>query len=440
MIIMSGNRKKIGGVYVFLFLCLCFGFVFFSCNTKSIEINPSESFKKIYDKPDLYSFTAVDIKQTMDGGYIILGDMGVPYLLKVDKNGDYMWDTTDYNEYLQIYGEPIPELLIIKQEQREEYYFFCNEKWNLRGEGSRLVVLLKASEDQNQPLEVKLPDGFNEAFENNFIFRPMHASTTSDTDILLIGSDEKSSENLVVHMKMDGSQEAPYMREKYFNPCITLYTFHSKRLHISGIFKSMGKDYIYFQSFSSELYGNMHYPICFEIRILAPTDIKPFEIDFQKEPLFLKCPFIALELDGTDWNGSQWDGLKVSGVRIEDSVVVFYVNFKIMDMDGGGGILQPELSDTKWVYIKGINVNDEQVVFFAGTAKNSKIMLYSYNRSTREFLHKDYFGDRSIYEASGLIGTSDGGLAILGTTYFAGRLGRICLFKLSKEELEDFVQ
>jgi hypothetical protein len=437
---MSGNRKKISGVFVFLFLCMCFGFVFFSCNPKSTGIIPSNSFQKIYDMSDIYSFTAIDIKQTMDGGYIILGEIGVPYLLKVDKNGDYMWDTIYYNVNLQNYGGPIPEILIIKQGQREEYYFFCNEKWNLRDEGSRLVVLLKASEDQNQPLEVKLPDGSDEAFENNFIFRPMHASTTTDTGILLIGSDEKSSENLVVHMKMDGSQEAPYMREKYFNPCITLYTFNSKRLHISGTFRSMGKDYIYFQSFSNELYGNMRYPICFGIRILALTDIKPFEIEFQKEPFFLRCPLIALELDGTEWNGRQWDGLKVSGVRIEDSVVIFYVNRKITDMDLGHGISQHELSDTKWVYIKGMNVNDKQVVFFVGTTKNNKIMLYAYNRLTGKFLHKDYFGDRRVYEASGLIGTSDGGLAILGTTYLAGRLGRICLFKLSKAELEDFVR
>ncbi|NIM11624.1 MAG: hypothetical protein GTO45_05975, partial [Candidatus Aminicenantes bacterium] len=59
--------------------------------------------------------------------------------------------------------------------------------------------------------------------------------------------------------------------------------------------------------------------------------------------------------------------------------------------------------------------------------------------STGSYLAVKYLGDIHIYEAAGLIDTEDGGLAILGTTYVTGLLGRICLFKLSKAELEAFV-
>ncbi len=438
---MTGKRKKIDTNIVFIlivFLCLCICVV--SCNPKSAGIDPSESFSQIYNKTDTHSYNSVDIKQTMDGGYIILGEnrKGEPYLLKVDKNGDYMWDTV-YDEDLKKYAHPISDLLITKQGQREEYYFFCNEKWNSSGKGSRLVVLLKASENQNQPVEVKLPDGTDEAFYKNFKFRPLHASITSDTGILLVGADEDSGETLVVEMKMDGSEKASFKREKYCDPCITLFPFLNKRNHLSGTFKTMGYDYIYYQSFSNETYGNMNYPVCLGIRILAPTDIKPFEDNFLKEPLFLKCHFIEMELDGTDWDGSQWNGLKVSGVRKEHEIIIFYVNYKITDMVTGGGILQPELIDSKRVYVKGMNVNDKQVVFFAGSNRNNQIVLYAYNRSNRDFINKIYFGYTHIHEAAGLIETNDGGLAILGTTYVVGRLGRICLFKLSKADLEDMV-
>ena len=465
---MIGKRKKIDTnivfiLIVFFFLCL----FFFSCNPKSAGIDASESFSRIYNKTDTHSYNSVDIKQTMDGGYIILGEnrKGEPYLLKVDKNGDYMWDTV-YDEDLKNYEDPISDLLIIKQGQREEYYFFCNEKWNRSKKGSRLVALLKASENQNQPVEVKLPDCTDEALENIFnlkdifIFRPLHASITSDTGILLVGADEQSRDTLVVQMKMDGSEKASCKREKYCDPCITLFPFNNKRNHLSGTFKTMGHDYIYYQSFSSETY-KAKYPVCLGIRILAPTDIKPPDGNFLEEPRFLKCHFIEMELDGTDWDGSKWDGLKVSGARKEQEIIVFYVNYKITDLAAAdeilqpdsidskrvyvkaaaGGILQPDLIDSERVYVKGMNVNDKQVVFFAGSNRNNQIVLYAYNRSNRDFINKIYFGYYTqIHEAAGLIETNDGGLAILGTTYVVGRLGRICLFKLSKAELEDMVR
>lgn len=473
----TDNRKKVninvtvGSVSLLIlpvFLCLCICFI--SCNPKSTEIDPEESFSKIYDRSDAITYTSVDIKQTMDEGYIILGKNveHEPYLLKVDKNGDYMWDI-DYNEYSKDYDykDPISDLLIMKQGQREEYYFFCNEEWNSRGRGSRVVVLIKASENQNQPVEVPLPDGPQNAFRNNFMFRPFHASITSDTSILLVGVDEQSRETLVVQMKIDDIdvKEVSYKRERYYDPCITLFTLQNKRNHLSGTFKTMGYDYIYYQSFSNETYGEKAYPVCLGIRILAPTDIKPFEDNFLKKPLFLKCHFIEMELDGTDWESSNWDDLRVSGVRKEKEIIVFYVNFKIsdfkkkeMDEEGGifqpelidskrvyvkdtaSGILQPELNDSKRVYVKGMNVNEKKVIFFAGSTRSNQIVLYAYNRSNREFLNKIYFGHTHTYEAAGLIETIDGGLAILGTTYFAGRLGRICLFKLSKAELEDMVR
>jgi len=63
--------------------------------------------------------------------------------------------------------------------------------------------------------------------------------------------------------------------------------------------------------------------------------------------------------------------------------------------------------------------------------------LYAYEKSSGDFLNNRYFGDIRIYEAAGLIDTYDGGLAILGNTFVMDQLGRICVFKLSKTEVED---
>ena len=84
-------------------------------------------------------------------------------------------------------------------------------------------------------------------------------------------------------------------------------------------------------------------------------------------------------------------------------------------------------------------LGQRRVVFFTGSAKSNRIVLYAFDYWTGEYINKKYFGHTHVYEASGLIGTRDNGLAILGTTYAAGRLGRICLFKLSKSELQDII-
>ncbi|MCP5108500.1 MAG: hypothetical protein GY950_34260 [bacterium] len=442
MITISVNPKNINGVPVFLFLSLCLVFGFFACNPQYTEPDPAQSFNKIYDNSSSYGFIPVDIKQTGDNGYIILGmiEKHVPYLLRLDREGNYMWDTGGYEYLDKTYMDPIPNILIIEQGQREEYYFFCNEWWNTQGEGSRLIVLLKASDDQKELIPEDLPDGPLEAFENNRVFIPLHASNTTGTSILLIGADEDSGEVLAVRMKMDGSREAPYKRERYHNPCINLYTLNDKRLHLTGIIKTPGNDYGFFKTFVNDADGSGKYPTCFGLRILAPPGITPFEDNFQKEPFFLSIPYIAMQLDGSDWDGNQWSSLKFSGARIEESVVSFYVNYAITGVGKKNkGDQQPELNDSKWVYIEIMNVNDEPVVFFAGTTKNNQIVLYAYKRSSREPLQKKYFGEIQTYEASGLIGTQDRGLAVLGTTCVADQLNRICLFKLSEEELIDWL-
>ena len=51
-----------------------------------------------------------------------------------------------------------------------------------------------------------------------------------------------------------------------------------------------------------------------------------------------------------------------------------------------------------------------------------------------------YLGFSNPFEVASLIRTEDEGLLVCGTTYLAGRFPRICLFKLSKENVESFMR
>ncbi|MCP5101983.1 MAG: hypothetical protein GY950_01325, partial [bacterium] len=85
------NRNK-ANILIGSTILLCLYLV--SCNPKFTEPESGTSFQKIYHKDDLFTYSAIDVQQTRDGGYIILGTVGeAPYLLRVDNEGNYMWDT-----------------------------------------------------------------------------------------------------------------------------------------------------------------------------------------------------------------------------------------------------------------------------------------------------------------------------------------------------------
>ena len=70
----------------------------FSCDVKDNEVSPEESFTKFYDKPEFeHEFFPLDIKQTSDGGYLMLSSYNVYsikeiHVMKVSQDGDLEWE------------------------------------------------------------------------------------------------------------------------------------------------------------------------------------------------------------------------------------------------------------------------------------------------------------------------------------------------------------
>ena len=101
-----------------------------------------------------------------------------------------------------------------------------------------------------------------------------------------------------------------------------------------------------------------------------------------------------------------------------------------------GGNPFPELEINAPIKILRASVGTKNVLIYASNTRSKQIGLYFYDEATGEFLSSRYLGFSNPYEIANLTQTEDGGIAICGTTYLAGRFPRICIFKLSKEELE----
>jgi hypothetical protein len=100
-----------------------------------------------------------------------------------------------------------------------------------------------------------------------------------------------------------------------------------------------------------------------------------------------------------------------------------------------GGFTLPELVPNASVRILKATVNGKAVIIFAGDTKSKQIGLWFYDETSGELLSSRYLGFSNPFEIGNLLQTSDEGLVVCGTTYLAGRFPRICMFKISKNEL-----
>ncbi len=74
-------------------------------------------------------------------------------------------------------------------------------------------------------------------------------------------------------------------------------------------------------------------------------------------------------------------------------------------------------------------------MIYASDTKSKQIGLFFYEEVSGRFMSSKYLGFTNPFEIGNLAVTSDEGLVVCGTTYLAGRFPRICIFKLSKDEL-----
>ena len=101
--------------------------VAFSCSEESNPAFDSENFTSIFDNYKFsIAYTPIDMVQTSDGGYLILGSRKLPnsnfsgiYLLKADKNGNFVKEV----EVDENYVNPVARFTQIGA----RYYFFCME-------------------------------------------------------------------------------------------------------------------------------------------------------------------------------------------------------------------------------------------------------------------------------------------------------------------------
>ena len=107
------------------YIALATLFITFSCANESSPTIDKLNFTRIYDNNKFNtSYYPIDMRQTSDGGYLILGGRRLKdsnftgtYIMKVDEFGVFVSDQEVDSKYIN----PVGQLL----EVSGKYYFFC---------------------------------------------------------------------------------------------------------------------------------------------------------------------------------------------------------------------------------------------------------------------------------------------------------------------------
>lgn len=388
-------------------------FFIWSCSD-SEEISPEESFTKIYDDGEFGgSFFPIDLQQTTDGGYLIVGEYEVEdsdfyglYLLKTDPNGNFMWDYRDQGNFVS------PSAAFKGADS--SVFVVCMDKLSL----GTYVLRVNGSDSASAPSIVQnfgdvlyplassqVPDGYlvqsydriARATELVKLDASFNISWTSPGYNVL----EDSEELLIDHLTRRG-QRLPFFTghvgdatsaSRYF-----LNGFNNFTMSTLFVNTTDGGDV--------GLLNGVRYKDA--VSALVPLTGNSFTISMFKE--------------GSNFFGPSTEINTTAGV--------------VASIGDIAGNEISELSENANVIGKKITFGQKEVVILASDTKGNQIVLYSYDAESGELLGTQYLGFSNPYEVANFIATPDGGLAILGTTFILGRFPRITLFKLSSLDIE----
>jgi hypothetical protein len=386
-----------------------------SCSSESDPELDKSSFVKIYDHNNFNaSYLPIDIKQTPDGGYLILGQQlsdttsnpsilsesyfSKAVILKVDQFGAFVSQEIVSSDKTN----PIGPLL----ELNSNYYFFTMNPKNLQPQLNEMdssgVINKTTSVGGSYPAAAAVDNGSFVLLSYDHIKKQSVVSTVSQAGSVLkskgysIGASDAVEGPIIAHFNRTGRQ-FPFQVGKSLNG----------------------------QYFFTGFYQYTFSLVFTDISAVNPTGV----------------------VQGQQSNGGFSAVLSLDGNRYAAALFNFNDNFllpsvsmtptAISSITNLAGNTLPELIPQAGVKIISTNINEKEVILFASTTRSKQIAIYGYEKSSGKFIKSRYLGFSNPFEVASIISTADGGLAVCGTTYVAGRFPRICLFKLSKTDVEN---
>lgn len=378
-----------------------------ACLEEPSEALDEKEFTRIYDNDEFdASYYPIDMRQTADGGYLMLGGRRLDntnfsgiYILKADRFGNFVNDLMVDENFVNPIAELIPS--------GGSFKFFCMDPLTLQAH--------IATVDENAEAVTMAP--------LDLLLTYPAAAAVDGSNLLLLSYDDLTKESVISLMSPTGSvtQSKGY----------TIGAGDAVEGPIINHFLRTGQQFP-FQV--GRIPGGLYY----------------FN-GFYNYTLSLVFTNLTQDDPNGVVQGQQDDGgfsavLPINGSLFAASTFNFGANRIIPNatlntsgitssVDLAGNNL-PELESNATVRIIRATINGKNVLVYGSNTRSKQIGLYFYDESTGEFLDSEYIGYSNPFEIASVIQTTEGDLAISGTTYVAGRLPRFCLIKISKASLK----
>ena len=377
-----------------------------ACTEESNPAFDSDNFARIFDNSQFdASYFPIDMQQTPDGGYLVLGGRKLPdsnftgiYLLKANEFGTFVKEV----EVDETSVHPVGKLT----QYQGRYYFFCMDPI------TQVTQIADVGADLSDINITPVQNGLTYPAAASFI----------DDKFVLLSYDDGSKESVISLVSISGGVQA--------SKGYSIGTGEDIEEPIINHFIRTGRQYPFeVGRVSSGLYFfNGFYNYTFS---LVFTNIQ------SDDPVGV--------VQGQQDDGGFSAVTSLGGTKFASARFNFGDNYILPNKDLStsgnsistdlGGYSLPEMVENANVRILRTTIDSKNMLIYGTDTKSKQIGLLFYEEATGTFVSSKYLGFSNPFEIANLIQTADGGLAVCGTTYLAGRFPRICIFKLSKDKL-----
>jgi len=401
---MSLNKNN-----VFSYLLGCLFFLLMACDIQDNEIKPGLSFTRIYNTHSFdETFYPLDVVQTSDSGYFILAanESWTPYFLKTDQTGAFEWD--------QKLPEPYVNVMDAFYQVEGQLFIVCMDELSLN------TNILRISTEGGEPELV---------FSSNDITYPLSASLTPDGGWLIQSFERESRKTRISKLtsafSFEWQQDFDILEDKE-EEVIKHLTRSGKRLpFFTGHSQGGGNSgFYYFNGFNN---------FTISLTFINTNDgsalgvVNGFrDLGYIKAALPLSNGSFALA------KHSYGDNYLLPQAQVATNNIL-----SSNDLESSSF---PEIDARAPVKIINTQIINKSVSLYATHTKSNQVILYAYDSEDGSLQDVMYLGENAPYEIGNIKRTSDGGLIVLGKTFVADRFPRLCLFKLTREEIESMVR
>jgi hypothetical protein len=386
-----------------------------SCDiVKNDKFDNSKGFIRVYEnKVFSDAIIPIDIKQTTDGGYIVLAKKRIAesqfygtYVMFTDNLGTFKSEKSLSTDNVS----PVGNLMLVGT----NYYFFSMNATSLA------TKLMMADESGN----------VSKVGEIGSATYPLAASLDEASgDFILQYYDRENLQTVIAKVNTSG---IPGAQETFAIGAGEFDAEQSVINHLAGTGKSL--PFFTGKMISGRYFFNGYFNYTLSMIFFDFGSDAKGNLQGNRDQEAISA---ALNTSDQTFALSRFDN--GSNYFMPKEEIKTY-NGAISRSSSITGNAMLELATDAKVSIKSLTIKGKNIALYASDTKGRQLVLYAYDVTSGKLIGSKHLGYSNPLEMAGYTTTSDNGLAIACTQYVAGRLPRICIIKLSSADLETIIQ